>query len=78
MELHTQHLVSDLFSQLGLDNNERAIDTFIRDHHLQARDGELYRAIFWNPAQAQFIKQAIEEDGDWAEAVDELDARLRR
>lgn len=78
MELHQQHQMSDLFSQLGLDNSERAIDKFIRDNHLQHRDGELYRAIFWSPAQAQFIKQAIDEDGDWAEAVDELDARLRR
>ncbi|MDN3640666.1 DUF2789 domain-containing protein [Simiduia curdlanivorans] len=78
MEVQHHHAMAELFSQLGLDSSKTAIDQFIRNNHLRHQDGELYRAIFWNPAQAQFIKQAIEEDAQWAEVVDELDARLRR
>lgn len=77
MELH-HHGVSDLFYQLGLDGTEKGIDLFINMYGLRHEDGELYRAIFWSPQQARFIKDAIAEDAEWAEAVDELDARLRR
>ncbi|NMU76583.1 DUF2789 family protein, partial [Vibrio parahaemolyticus] len=32
---------------------------------------------FWTMSQANFLKQAIEEDADWAELVDQLDVMLR-
>ena len=78
MELQHSHNVNELFQQLGLDDSDGAVDKFISRHQLRRDDGELYRAIFWTPAQAKFIKEAVEQDADWAEAVDELDARLRR
>jgi hypothetical protein len=36
----------------------------------------LYEADFWNNAQADFLKQAIDEDADWAEIVDHLNLML--
>ena len=36
----------------------------------------LEEAPFWSPAQATFLREEILEDGDWAEAVDELNLRL--
>ena len=35
---------------------------------------------FWTQAQNEFfcVKQAIEEDADWAELVDQLDVMLRK
>lgn len=71
------HSVNELFEQLGLPSETGKIEKFIAQHKLRMGDGELYRAIFWNPSQAQFLKESVEEDADWAEAVDELDARLR-
>ena len=78
MDIQHSHTVRDLFQQLGLDGSDRAIEKFIANNHLRPEDGELYRAIFWTPAQARFIKEAVEQDAEWAEPVDELDARLRR
>lgn len=78
MEVQHTHPMSELFQQLGLAHSDDAIEDFIESHRLRPDDGELYRAIFWNPAQAKFIKEAVELDADWAETVDELDARLRR
>ena len=37
----------------------------------------LHEAAFWTPAQADFLREEILEDADWAEAVDELNVRLR-
>lgn len=78
MDIHSHHPMHELFAQLGLNNSPAAIDRFIRTHQLRKEDGELYRAIFWTPSQAQLIKQAIEADSDWSESVDELDVMLRR
>ncbi|MBB3168964.1 DUF2789 domain-containing protein [Simiduia aestuariiviva] len=77
MDLHHTHNVKDLFQQLGLEDGDAAVERFIASHRLRPEDGELYRAIFWSPSQAKFIKESIEEDAEWAEAVDQLDARLR-
>lgn len=78
MEVQHTHPMSELFQQLGMPDSDEAIEKFIATHRLKHDDGELYRAIFWSPAQAKFIKEAVELDADWAETVDELDARLRR
>jgi hypothetical protein len=37
----------------------------------------LDQADFWSSSQAVFLKEALEEDADWVEAVNELDVRLR-
>ena len=42
------------------------------------REGvQLAEAAFWTPAQAGFLREAILEDADWAEVIDELNNDLR-
>ncbi|KAA8551143.1 hypothetical protein FX984_06178 [Pseudomonas marginalis] len=66
-----------LFEQLGLDSTPEAIDAFIVAHPL-SDDVKLIDAPFWTPQQAQFLKEELREDADWAMAVDELNQRLHQ
>lgn len=71
------HSMVNLFDQLGLPSEPDKIDEFIQRHRC-LRDGiPLEAAPFWNDSQSEFIREALLEDSDWAEAVDQLDARLR-
>lgn len=77
MQLH-QHGMAELFEQLGLGSSPREIDEFI-DAHRHPRDTTPpHQASFWTQAQASFLREAIEEDADWAELVDQLDVMLRK
>ncbi|MDF2154371.1 DUF2789 domain-containing protein [Vibrio sp. CAU 1672] len=76
MELH-QHSMRELFAQLGLGSSAAEIEQFVRQHRQRRDSVPLCQAPFWNKAQAEFLKQAIEEDADWAELVDQLDVMLR-
>lgn len=67
----SDHSLSTLFKQLGLPAGAADIEAFIRDHRLTDGLG-LAQAPFWNPAQAAFLDEALEDDSDWAEMVDEL------
>lgn len=69
------HSLSNLFVQLGLAADAASIDRFISEHRL-APDVRVADAPFWTAAQAGFLREALEEDSDWVEVVDELDARL--
>jgi hypothetical protein len=69
--------INNLFSQLGLPDGTRDVDAFIVRHQPLPQDMQLAEAPFWNEAQRRFLEEAFLEDADWAEAVDELDARLR-
>ena len=71
------HNLQTLFEQLGLPGDQASIDSFVRTHRPLAADTTLESASIWNRAQAAFLHEAIEEDSDWAEIVDELDAMLR-
>lgn len=73
----TIHNLESLFEQLGLDNSEQAIAAFIQIHKPITGDVQLHEADFWSISQAEFLKQSVEEDADWAEIVDHLDAMLR-
>lgn len=73
----TAHNLSTLFEQLGLPADANAIKTFIHWHRPLDPKVPLHQALWWHPVQAEFLRQAIEEDSDWAEQVDELDALLR-
>lgn len=77
MEPNTPTL-SDLFAQLGLDADETAQRAFIAAHAPLPPNLPLPDAPFWTPAQATFLREALLEDAEWAEVVDELDALLRR
>ena len=76
MELH-QHGMAELFQQLGLGSSEQDINKFILEHRQRRGSTLLHEASFWTDAQAAFLKQALEEDADWAELVDQLDVMLR-
>lgn len=71
------HSLVSLFEQLGLDTSAEAIEDFIVKHKPVARQTQLHQANFWSRSQAAFLRQAIEEDADWANVVDHLDSMLR-
>ncbi|MBX3680524.1 MAG: DUF2789 domain-containing protein [Rhodocyclaceae bacterium] len=71
------HSINNLFAQLGLPSDTAAIDNFIAQHRPLASGIELADAPFWSGAQASFLREEVREDADWAEIVDQLDARLR-
>lgn len=71
------HPLSDLFAQLGLPNSMAEIDAFVARHAPLPSSVTLVDAPFWTPSQAGFLRESLETDADWAEAVDHLDARLR-
>jgi len=73
----SQHTMHNLFEQLGLPSGEREVDQFIRTHRLFSQDIRLDQATFWTEPQAEFLREAFDEDSDWCEVVDELDSRLR-
>jgi hypothetical protein len=74
---HNFHPFHELFEQLGLPSTPDAIREFIARHRPLPHDIPLHEAPFWTPAQAAFLREAIEADSDWAEVVDALNAALR-
>lgn len=76
MELSV-HPLSELFAQLGLPTEAAEIDAFIASHAPLAGDVPLDQAPFWNAAQANFLREELREDADWAEVIDDLNERLR-
>jgi hypothetical protein len=66
-----------LFAQLGLPNKQSEIERFVAQHRPLPPDIRLADAAFWSAGQAQFLREEISEDAEWAEAVDQLDAMLR-
>jgi hypothetical protein len=72
----TDHSMQSLFAQLGLSTSDTAIDNFIQNNHLPD-EIPIENAAFWSAGQAQFIREAIAQDADWAEVVDHLDTQLR-
>jgi len=71
------HPLSSLFEQLGLDSSQQAIQRFINENRPLPGATELDQADFWSAAQASFLREAKQQDADWAEIVDRLDAMLR-
>jgi hypothetical protein len=70
------HTFTALFEQLGLPSDDDSIEQFIRTHRLFSNEVPLHEASFWTEAQAEFLREAINSDSDWAEVVDELNSRL--
>lgn len=75
METHAIQM-EVLFAQLGLPDSESAITRFTRTHGPLGGGVGLHEAEFWTPSQAEFLREAILEDADWAEIVDRLNADL--
>lgn len=71
------HTMTNLFQQLGLPSGPEAIDEFVARHGPLPSGVPLSEAPFWSAAQANFLKEQIVGDADWAEIVDQLDNLLR-
>ena len=71
------HTLSHLFAQLGLPADGAEVGHFIDRHGPLPAGLALAEAPFWTSAQAAFLREEILDDADWAEAIDELDSRLR-
>ncbi|MFT6915892.1 MAG: hypothetical protein ACJAWL_002202 [Motiliproteus sp.] len=74
----SSHTLQTLFQQLGLPSEPKQIDQFIRQHCAETGLDRLEGANFWSPSQARFIQEALNEDSDWCEAVDDLNRRLHQ
>lgn len=72
------HPLHELFSQLGLNSDRPAIESFIARHAPLDDSVRLEAAAFWTPQQAQFLCEALRDDADWAPVVDQLNAALRQ
>lgn len=68
--------IQTLFEQLGLPHEPEEIEVFIRTHRIDDQT-RIYDAPFWNSQQAAFLQEGLAADADWAEVIDELNARLR-
>lgn len=73
-----RHSLPALFKQLGLADDPISIDQFIASHSPLKPELHLAEAFFWSKSQAQFLRDEILEDADWAEVVDQLNVMLRK
>ncbi|MEC4727033.1 DUF2789 domain-containing protein [Shewanella sp. D64] len=69
--------LSHLFDQLGIDSSEENIDKFIADNQIP-KNVLISQAVFWSESQKSFLREAIDEDAQWSELIDHLDALIRR
>lgn len=70
------HTLNNLFAQLGLPSTDIEIDDFIKVHRHLASHIRLSDAPYWTTSQAAFLREEILKDADWAEVIDQLNARL--
>ncbi|GHD40449.1 Protein of unknown function [Marinobacter persicus] len=73
----SKHTLTTLFEQLGLASDKDSIEEFVSRHSPLPREIALQDAPFWSESQSHFLEEGLEEDSDWAELIDELDAMLR-
>ena len=67
--------IETLFAQLGLNNSAEEIAQFAAAHQLP-KDVYINNAPFWNDGQRHFLQDALRQDSDWAEVVDQLNVLL--
>lgn len=72
-----KHTLTTLFEQLGLPADDASIESFIAKYSPLPGEVALQDAPFWSESQSTFLEEGLEEDSDWAEIIDELDARMR-
>lgn len=73
----SKHSLSTLFEQLGLASDDKSIEDFVARYSPLPREIALQDAPFWSESQSHFLEEGLEEDSDWAEIIDELDAMMR-
>ena len=69
--------LEELFEQLGLSSQKIHMARFIERHQLKP-GATLTDAIYWTADQKAFLIEAIEEDSEWSEVVDQLANMLIR
>ena len=62
----SKHDFSTLFEQLGMPSDSVSIESFIAQHSPLPPE-----------RQSHFLEEGLEDDSDWAEIIDELDALMR-
>ncbi|MDI9246502.1 DUF2789 domain-containing protein [Marinobacter sp. CHS3-4] len=73
----SKHTLSTLFEQLGIPSDQASIEDFITRHSPLPSEIAVQDAPFWSESQSLFLEEGLEDDSDWAEIIDELDAQLR-
>ncbi len=77
MHMPVHHSFHQLFEQLGLACDDQSIAAFIKANSPLNEQVKLADAPFWTPSQADFLREAVLDDADWAEQVDSLSLALR-
>ena len=68
--------MASLFAQLGRANDADSIRQFIDAAPPLGGDVQLHEAAFWSTSQAAFLRDALQDDAEWAEVVDALNSEL--
>jgi hypothetical protein len=77
MDINPYHNLNILFAQLGLPTDGESICKFIEEHKPLPPNVEIADAPWWLPAQAEFLREEMREDADWAIVIDQLSELLR-
>lgn len=67
--------MTELFAQLGLDNSDEAINSFIEKNQL-AKEEALIESHIWSDNQRMFLQEEWKKDAAWVEVIDNLNVRL--
>lgn len=70
------HPFSEIFKQLGLEDDPVEIERFIATHSPLPDDVKLVDAWFWSDAQRAFLNEAYIADADWIPMIDQLNEAL--
>lgn len=77
MDINPYHNLSALFAQLGLPNDNPSIHRFIQANKPLPPTVELADAPWWTKTQADFLRESIADNADWAIVIDQLNELLR-
>jgi Protein of unknown function (DUF2789) len=72
------YTLSDLFKQLGLPADPKAIADFIERHQGACGRCTLAQSPIWTESQKNFLQEAIAQDADWAQPAETLTSLLSR
>lgn len=70
------HTMGTLFAQLGQASDAGSIAQFIQAHSPLPGYLRLHEAGFWTSSQSSFLREAMLEDGEWSDVVDQLNREL--
>jgi hypothetical protein len=70
-----EYNMNELFAQLGLDNSDEAIDSFVAEHQLSSEE-KLIESDVWTDSQRMFLQEEWQRDAAWVEVIDDLNVRM--